>query len=141
MAAEELDEKEARSAFRSAHMNIGLASPGASIVLHALLVRAGSTVDREQLGVLLSLSQSTVSSYICQLRLELQRLQLPEALETIYRQGYRIKQSAASEIVQKLHLNEVEFSRLDNTSLKNSDVKIISVIARSLPKNISTIRF
>lgn len=134
MIVERADEELARAEFRSAHMDLGLASPGASAVLHALLVRAGSTVSRQQLGTVLSLSPSTVSSYICQLRLELQRLHLLEALETVHNQGYRIKQSAAGQIVQRLHLNEVESSRFRNGKYINEKGIRMSVVERSLPQ-------
>lgn len=136
MIIERADEELARAVFRSAHMDLGLASPGASAVLHALLVRAGSTVSRQQLGTVLSLSPSTVSSYICQLRLELQRLHLLESLETVHNMGYRIRQAAASRIVQRLRLNEIESSRFGNYKHINEKASGISVVERSFPQVI-----
>jgi DNA-binding winged helix-turn-helix (wHTH) protein len=136
MIVERADEELARAVFRSAHMDLGLASPGATAVLHALLVRAGSTVSRQLLGTILSLSPSTVSSYICQLRFELQRLRLLETLETVHNMGYRIKQSAAIRIVQRLRLNEIESSRFGNDKNINEKAAGISVVERSFPQVI-----
>jgi DNA-binding winged helix-turn-helix (wHTH) protein len=133
MGSERSDEAAARAMFLTVHMDLGLTSPGASAVLHALLVRAGSAVSRVQLGDILSLSPSTISSYVCQLRLELQRLHLSAALETVRNQGYRIKQSAATQIVQRLHLNEIQSSNYHSLKRRGLEENDRSILERCLP--------
>lgn len=91
-----------RAAFVADRYEMGLAIPGAAAILHALLVRSGSTVSRSDLAAAVGFSPKSITSYVSLLRLELDRYDLGECLETVRGRGYRISTRGAAEIAARL---------------------------------------
>lgn len=97
-----IDEAGDRAAFVADRFEMGLAIPGAAAILHALLVRSGSTVSRSDLAAAVGFSPKSITSYVSLLRLELDRYELGECLETVRGRGYRISTRGAAEITARL---------------------------------------
>lgn len=100
-----INEAGSRAAFVADRYDMGLAIPGAAAILHALLVRSGSIVSRSDLAAAVGFSPKSITTYVSLLRLELDRYELGECLETIRGRGYRITAQGASEIAARLALD------------------------------------
>jgi hypothetical protein len=99
------DEARDRAAFVADRFGMGLVIPGAAAILHALLVRTGWTVSRSELAAAVGFSPKSITSYVSFLRLELDRYDLCDCLETVRGRGYRISTRGAAEIAARLALD------------------------------------
>lgn len=106
-----IDEARDRAAFVADRFEMGLAIPGAAAILHALLVRQGMAVAKPDLAAAVGFSPKSITSYVSLLRLELDRYDLGDCLETVRGRGYRISTRGAAEIMARLAV-DVEAMRV-----------------------------